>query len=128
MTLIDAPVLEMQELLSLYLKMGGQYEVSSGKLIADSRFPAVSGGRSENRCYPGFPTDLQSPLLAVCSTVQGKSRIEETIFEDRYKAAEQMKHMGADIQIKDSVAEIYGGNLSGTLVCAEDLRGGQRWS
>ena len=123
-TLIDAPVLEMQALLSLYLKMGGQYEVSSGKLIADSRFLRYPVEDLKTGCYPGFPTDLQSPLLAVCSTVQGKSRIEETIFEDRYKAAEQMKHMGADIQIKDSVAEIYGGNLSGTLVCAEDLRGG----
>lgn len=119
-----APTGEMEALLSVYVKMGGQYEVNGGKLIADSRrlcYP-LSYLRTEE--YPGFPTDLQSPLLAVCATVEGESRIEETIFEDRYKAAAQMKSMGADIRIEEGTAVIHGRKLHGAMVNAQELRGG----
>lgn len=123
-TLLDAPIQEMRALLSVYLKMGGQYEVKGGKLIADSRGVRYPPGTVKTACYPGFPTDLQSPLLAVCAVLPGTSRIEEKIFEDRYRAAEQMRRMGADIRITGSRAQIHGGSLYGTSVTAKDLRGG----
>ena len=60
----------------------------------------------------------------MCATLEGSSRIRETIFEDRYKAAMQMRKMGADIQKCGDVLEIKGGSLHGACVSAEDLRGG----
>ena len=75
--------------------------------------------------YPGFPTDLQSPAMAVLATIPGVSRIREKIFEDRYKTASWLCKMGAQIQIRDGVAVIYGGQpLTGCTVEAEELRGG----
>ena len=75
--------------------------------------------------YPGFPTDLQSPAMAVLATIPGVSRIREKIFEDRYKTASWLCKMGAQIQIRDGVAVIYGGHpLTGCTVEAEELRGG----
>ncbi|HJA70777.1 MAG TPA: UDP-N-acetylglucosamine 1-carboxyvinyltransferase [Candidatus Lachnoclostridium stercoravium] len=75
--------------------------------------------------YPGFPTDLQSPLLALMAGADGKSRIVENIFEGRYETAAQLKKMGADISVEGKTAIINGREkLYGTEVEATDLRGG----
>ncbi len=119
-----APVSEMGALLHVYKKMGGQYTFNSGKLSLCScgvKYP-VRGLRTQ--VYPGFPTDLQSVLLAVLSTVKGESRIEETIFEDRFKVVPELRKMGADISVCRSTAWIRGGMLEGAKVCARELRGG----
>lgn len=122
--LLEAPIGEMKALLSIYRKMGGQYEVKSGTLLLHSRTIRKPLTRVETAGYPGFPTDLQSPLLAVLASVNGVSCIEENIFEDRFRAAFQMQKMGADIRIQGQSAIIYGGILTGANVAAEDLRGG----
>lgn len=122
--LTHAPLGEMQALLGVYKEMGGQYEVKGGKLIADSRHLNRPIPYLKTEEYPGFPTDLQSLLLTLCATVPGESRIEETIFEDRFKAALQIKHMGADVRVEGRVAVINGQNLHGATVKAEELRGG----
>lgn len=123
-TLLNPPIEEMQSQLGLYRKMGGQYEVKSGTLLLHSRTIHQPLVHVKTAAYPGFPTDLQSPLLAVLTTVNGISCIEESIFEDRFRAAWQMKNMGADIRIQGQCAVVYGGVLTGAKVCAEDLRGG----
>lgn len=120
----SAPVEEMEAVLGVYQKMGGQYQVKSGTLVTDSSRVRKAVPFLETAGYPGFPTDLQSPMAAVCATLEGSSRIRETIFEDRYKAAMQMRKMGADIQKCGDVLEIKGGSLHGACVSAEDLRGG----
>lgn len=75
--------------------------------------------------YPGFPTDLQSPFMAVLSTARGRSCIEENVFEARYETAGELKKMGADIEIKERSAYIEGRYpLYGTKTEAKDLRGG----
>lgn len=75
--------------------------------------------------YPEFPTDLQSVMLAVASVAQGRSRIRETVFEERFATAEELKKMGADISIKEGTAYVTGSYpLAGGEVCAADLRGG----
>ena len=75
--------------------------------------------------YPGFPTDLQSPLMAVLATIPGKSCIREQIFEDRYKVAEELVRMGAHIRTEGRDALIEGGYpLQGCKVYARELRGG----
>lgn len=75
--------------------------------------------------YPGFPTDLQSPLMAVMAAGQGTGRIEETVFEGRFKTAGELKKLGADIIIQGKRSVIHGFYpLRGSEVIARDLRGG----
>lgn len=75
--------------------------------------------------YPGFPTDLQSQLMAVLCRAEQKSRIEERIFEDRFLIVEELRKMGADICTKERNARIYPvKKLQGAQLCVRDLRGG----
>lgn len=75
--------------------------------------------------YPGFPTDLQSPFMALLTTVEGQSAVIETVFENRYMHVKELKKMGADISVQDRCAIIRGGaKLKGAKVAATDLRAG----
>ncbi len=75
--------------------------------------------------YPGFPTDLQSPLLTVLTVADGKSIVEETIFENRFRTVEALAAMGADIKLCGRKAEITGkDSLHAGRVTACELRGG----
>lgn len=79
----------------------------------------------ETAPYPGFPTDLQSPFMAFLAGAKGESRIRETVFEDRFATAGELKKMGARIQVQGMEAEIKGiWPLMGARVYARDLRGG----
>ena len=119
-----APKDEMKAILSLYQKMGGQYEWIGGKLSLCSQKVNVPVLCQKTEVYPGFPTDLQSPVLAVLSGIKGKSCLVETIFENRFRVAGELKKMGANIRIDGAKAEIYGGKLHGAEVEAQELRGG----
>ena len=90
----NAPEGELDAFLQVYRKMGGQYEWNSGKLIADGSRVRFSLPFLETEVYPGFPTDLQSPLLAVLATVPGKSIIKENIFENRFKVCHELTQNG----------------------------------
>lgn len=120
----NVPLEEMDAFMEVYHKIGGQYKGKSGKLIADGsrvRYPVDF----MTDTYPGFPTDLQSPMMAVLTTVSGESHVQETVFEDRYKVVSQLKCMGADIKTEGAHAWIYGGGpLKGKEICAQELRGG----
>jgi UDP-N-acetylglucosamine 1-carboxyvinyltransferase len=75
--------------------------------------------------YPGFPTDIQAPLMALMTIAEGTSIFVETIFDNRYKHAGELMRLGANIQIKERVAVVEGvKELQGALVEATDLRGG----
>lgn len=119
-----APKDEMKAILSLYQEMGGQYEWNGGKLSLCSREVKIPISCQKTEVYPGFPTDLQSPVMAVLSSIKGKSCLIETIFEDRFRVAGELKKMGADIRIDGAKAEIYGKKLHGAEVEAQELRGG----
>lgn len=75
--------------------------------------------------FPGFPTDLQSALMAALSTASGMSFIEEKIFEARFQIVEELKKMGASISSEETFALIDGdARLHGAHVEAKELRGG----
>jgi UDP-N-acetylglucosamine 1-carboxyvinyltransferase len=75
--------------------------------------------------YPGFPTDLQAPLMSLMTVCEGVSIVKETIYENRYKHAMELKRMGADIHVEGDVAVVTGvEKLSGAEVKAHDLRAG----
>lgn len=75
--------------------------------------------------YDGFPTDLQSPIMTAMAVAEGESVIEENIFENRFRIVEELRKMGAEIHADNNKAYIRGVNsLNGTIVEAEELRGG----
>lgn len=75
--------------------------------------------------YPGFPTDIQAPMMAMLCVAKGTSIIIETVFENRYKHIDDLNKMGADIKVDGRVSIIRGkAKLTGTKVYAKDLRGG----
>lgn len=75
--------------------------------------------------YPGFPTDMQAPMMALALRLRGTSVFMETIFENRFMHAREMVRLGANIRIEDRIALVSGGGiLSGTAVTSTDLRGG----
>lgn len=75
--------------------------------------------------YPGFPTDMQAQIMALLSIASGTSIISETVFENRFKHAEELIRMGANIKTFGKVAVIKGvEELTGAKTTAKDLRGG----
>ena len=75
--------------------------------------------------HPGFPTDMQAPFMALLTQAEGQSSIIETVFENRFMHAEELKKMGAKIKVVDREAIILGkSKLYGSKVNATDLRAG----
>lgn len=75
--------------------------------------------------YPGFPTDLQQPIMALLTCCQGTSVIVENVFEDRFKHVPYLQRMGANISVNSRVAVIEGvERLKAAPVSASDLRAG----
>jgi UDP-N-acetylglucosamine 1-carboxyvinyltransferase len=75
--------------------------------------------------YPGFPTDLQAPMMALLCLAEGTSIVTETVFESRFKHVDELRRMGANIKVHERSAVIKGvSNLTGATVCATDLRAG----
>jgi UDP-N-acetylglucosamine 1-carboxyvinyltransferase len=73
--------------------------------------------------YPGFPTDLQAPFMALMTTAQGESHVRETIFENRFMHAPELTRLGADIAVSGGEARVRGvEQLNGAEVMATDLR------
>ncbi len=75
--------------------------------------------------YPGFPTDMQAPMMALLLVSEGTSIVTETVFENRFMHVAELKNMGAEIKVEGRSAIITGGaRLTGAKVCATDLRAG----
>jgi len=75
--------------------------------------------------YPGFPTDMQPQFMAMMSVAEGSCVITENVFESRFMFADELKRMGADIDIEGHRALVRGvRSLEGAPVRSPDLRGG----
>jgi UDP-N-acetylglucosamine 1-carboxyvinyltransferase len=73
--------------------------------------------------YPAFPTDMQAQLMALDAIAEGTGVITETIFENRFMHALEMRRLGADIEISGNTAVVHGvRRLQGANVMATDLR------
>ena len=85
----------------------------------------VSFGNLVTSPYPGFATDMQAQILAVSCVADGRTAVEESIFENRFLIAPELAKMGADIVVTGREAVVNGvESLSGADVFAKDLRGG----
>lgn len=92
------------------------------RVIADKPLKAVD---VKTLPYPGFPTDMQSQMMALLLVSEGASVITETVFENRFMHVDQFRLMSADIKVEGRSAIVSGGSkLSGAKVCATDLRAG----
>lgn len=75
--------------------------------------------------YPGFPTDMHPQFAAALCFSEGVSLISEGIWENRFKYTEELRKMGANIQVQGKTATITGGvKMTGARLKAVDLRGG----
>ena len=75
--------------------------------------------------YPGFPTDMQPQITAVLSLAEGTSLVTESVWSSRYRYVDELKRMGAHIQVDDKTAVVEGvDHLTGAPIQASDLRAG----
>ena len=121
----QAPEEEMQAVLAVAVQMGGRVCSSEEGIYiqAPERPKAIELVTAP---YPGFPTDLQSLVLAVETKGKGSSRIEERIFENRFRIVEELEKMGASVEVSDFRSALVHGveTLRGARVEAKELRGG----
>ena len=75
--------------------------------------------------YPGFPTDMQPQITAVLSLAEGTSLVTESVWNNRYRYVDELKRMGASIQVDGKTAVVEGvDHLTGAPIQACDLRAG----
>lgn len=123
--LAGQPKGENDALQEIALRMGARLRETDKGLIVERTGKLLSPGLVETGSYPGFPTDLQSPLLAALSVARGESVLRETIFNGRFRVVEELNRMGAEIRVRGNAAYVPGGrSLKGTGVSAQELRGG----
>jgi UDP-N-acetylglucosamine 1-carboxyvinyltransferase len=73
--------------------------------------------------YPAFPTDMQAQFMALNCTARGTALVTETIFENRFMHVQELKRLGADIEVEGNTAVVKGvPELKGAIVMATDLR------
>ena len=73
--------------------------------------------------YPAFPTDMQAQFMAMNTIAQGSSIVVETIFENRFMHVQELRRLGAHIEVEGNTAVIQGcDHLEGATVMATDLR------
>lgn len=121
-----APAEQMQEVLKVAQAMGVQCDVTGQGIYVQAENRPRAVALIETAPYPGFPTDLQSMALVANTIGEGKCRIEENLFENRFHIVEYLNKMGARIRfINSGCVETEGvERLSGALLKSQDLRGG----
>lgn len=114
----------VDSLLSKLEEIGTELEVGTDYVII-SKSDTYKSTTIKTLVYPGFPTDLQQPFTVLLTQCNGKSKVTETIWENRFLHIPYLNDLGADITVKNQTATIIGPTkLTGTSVVATDLRAG----
>lgn len=114
----------IESLLSTLLEMGFIIKIGKDWVSIKSN-KVLNGSIVKTQPYPGFPTDLQAPIMALMSTIPGISVIIETIFESRFTHIGELRRMGADITMEGNVAILKGvKKLTSAIVMMSDIRAG----
>ena len=112
----------LKSLINILKKMGAKLKVNKNsiKVFKGSKLKSTSLSTSP---YPGFPTDLQAQLMSLMCLSDGKSKIKETIFENRFMHVPELNRLGANITVEKDTATIIGNQtFKGAQVMASDLR------
>lgn len=114
----------IDSLLSKLEEVGVNLEVGSDYVVV-SKSEHYKPTIIKTAVYPGFPTDLQQPISVLLTQCEGKSKVIETIYENRFMHIAYLNQLGSDISINNQTATILGKTkLKGTNVVATDLRAG----
>ncbi len=115
----------LESLLAKLREMGVQVTVAGDTVTVQAKHPLQAIDSLRTLPYPGFPTDLQAPMMALLCLANGTSIVTETVFESRFKHVNELKRMGANIKVNERTAIITGvPALSSANVSATDLRAG----
>lgn len=117
---------DMTSFMSVLEAMGCRaYSYGDGKLYFSRQRKLTAPPTIRTMPYPGFPTDIQAPIMAVTALAEGTSVFVETIFDNRYRHVPELVRLGASIKAEGRVAVVEGVNrLTGAGLQAAELRGG----
>ena len=102
---------------------GGEIEIPDATTLVVRNNRPLASIDITTREHPGFPTDMQAQFMALMTQAEGVSNIVETVFENRFMHAPELRRMGAAIDIDGNRAIVRGKTqLTGTDVMASDLR------
>lgn len=122
--IVGAEEENLRSLIAKLIECGVKLEIGQGFIIINGN-DGLSPIDIKTMPYPGFPTDMQSPMMSLMCLAQGTSIVTETVFENRFMHASELKRMGANIKIDGRCAVIEGiKSFSGCNVKATDLRAG----
>ncbi|MEG0068882.1 UDP-N-acetylglucosamine 1-carboxyvinyltransferase [Cetobacterium sp.] len=115
----------IESFISKLEEMGAEFEIENDVLRTKTKLKDLKPVKATTMPHPGFPTDLQSPMMTLMCLVKGTSEIKETIFENRFMHVPELNRMGANISTDSNIARIDGiENFSSAKVMASDLRAG----
>lgn len=115
----------MGAMINVLKEVGCKVHADRSKIILLPAKKLTAVGTLKTMPYPGFPTDIQSPFMALMTQCDGTSIFVENIFENRFQHIEELVRMGADIKADGRVAVVIGkSELTGAKVVARELRGG----
>lgn len=111
----------IENALNLLRDMGAEFEINGDEITLKSR--PLKSTEVATSPFPGFPTDAQAQLMALLTQVEGKSKISEKIFENRFMHVPELHRLGAKITLKGNEASILGPTqLKGAPIMCTDLR------
>ena len=106
------------------VEMGVEVEENEDTLLV-RRMKRLQKTNIKTLPYPGFPTDMQPQITAALSLAEGTSLVTEGVWSSRYRYVDELKRMGANIQVDDKTAVVEGvDHLTGAPIQAYDLRAG----
>ncbi len=124
--LTDCICSHMEAIIPVFEQMGAYIRCFKSNIYIQCTGRLKSCDTIRTMVYPGFPTDAQAVLMAALCTAEGTTVFSENIFENRYRHADALTRMGADIRTEGRIAVVRGvKRLHGVCsVSAPDLRGG----
>jgi len=121
-TLTHAPVASLDAVIEKLREAGAEVTVAGDRvsLAMPRRARSVSVRTAP---HPGFPTDMQAQFIALNCTAEGTAFVTETIFENRFMHVQELRRLGAKIEVEGNTAFVHGvERLEGARVMATDLR------
>ena len=114
----------LEALTQKLIEMGVDLKIEDDSIYISNK-NKLKAVKIKTQVYPGFPTDMQQVMSALMTRAEGKSVIEETIFENRFQNLYELRKMGANIEVSGNKGYIFGPTkLRGKTVNATDLRAG----
>ena len=114
----------LEALTQKLLEMGVDLKIEDESIYVSNK-NKLKAVKIKTQVYPGFPTDMQQIMSSLMTIAEGRSVIEETIYENRFQNLYEIKKMGANVEINSNKGYIFGPTkLRGKTVNATDLRAG----